>query len=125
MSNSLSALKWTAPAFIVGAVLLGLVPLVWFAASHGGLQELRLDPLILRVLVFTLKQAFLSTLISVVIGLLAARALARRRFYGKGLLLSLFAVPFALPAIVAVLGVTGVSTVAAENKPNFPQCPVQ
>ena len=108
MSNPLSVLKWTVPTFIVGAVLLGLVPLVWFAASHGGLQDLRFDTITLSVLVFTLKQAFLSTLISVVIGLLAARALARRRFYGKNLLLSLFAVPFALPAIVAVLGVTGV-----------------
>lgn len=93
---------------IVGAVLLGVVPLFWFALNRGGLQSLRFDYSILSVLLFTLKQALLSSVISVALGLLAARALARREFFGKELLLSLFAVPLALPAIVAVLGVSAV-----------------
>ncbi len=108
MNKSLSTAQWTASAFIVGAVLLGLVPLFWFAAGHGGLQELRIDQSILSVLLFTLKQALLSTVISVTLGMLAARALARREFIGKKMVVNLFAVPFALPAIVAVLGVSSI-----------------
>ena len=108
MNKSLTKSQWTASAAIVGAVLLGLVPLFWFALSRGGLQSLRFDQSILNVLLFTLKQALLSSVISVSLGLVAARALARREFFGKNLLMSLFAVPFALPAIVAVLGVSAV-----------------
>lgn len=108
MNKSFSIAQWAASAFIVGAVMLGLVPLFWFAASHGGLQALRFDHSISTVLLFTLKQALLSTVISISLGLLAARALARRNFWGKGVFMSLFAVPFALPAIVAVLGISGV-----------------
>ena len=108
MNKSLTKSQWTASTLIVGAVLLGLVPLFWFALSRGGWQSLRFDHSILSVLVFTLKQAFLSAVISIVLGLLVGRALARRDFLGKKILLSLFAVPFALPAIVAVLGVSTV-----------------
>lgn len=108
MNKSLTKAQWIAPTFIVGAVLLGLVPLFWFVLSHGGLQSLRFDQSILSVLLFTLKQALLSSLISVALGLLAARALTRRAFIGKNFLMNLFAVPFALPAIVAVLGVSAV-----------------
>ncbi len=55
---------------------------------------------------FTLWQAGLSTLLSVAPAILVARALARHpAFPGRRLLLGLFAVPLALPAIVAALGV--------------------
>ncbi|MCT7376598.1 thiamine/thiamine pyrophosphate ABC transporter permease [Chelativorans salis] len=64
------------------------------------------DPYLLRVARFTLWQAALSTLLSVAPAILVARALARHpRFFGRGLILQLFAVPLALPAIVAALGV--------------------
>ncbi|WEX09708.1 thiamine/thiamine pyrophosphate ABC transporter permease [Chelativorans sp. AA-79] len=64
------------------------------------------DPYLLRVARFTLLQAGLSTLLSVVPAILVARALARHpRFPGRGLILQLFAVPLALPGIVAALGV--------------------
>jgi thiamine transport system permease protein len=64
------------------------------------------DPYLLRVARFTLWQAALSTLLSVLPGLFVARALARHpRFAGRTLILQLFAVPLALPAIVAALGV--------------------
>ncbi len=57
---------------------------------------------------FTLKQAFLSTLLSVAIALPVALALARRQFFGREALLKIFSVPLALPAIVAILGIVGV-----------------
>src|SRR5690606_25771896 len=48
----------------------------------------------------------LSTLLSVLPAILVARALARHpRFFGRGFILQLFAVPLALPGIVAALGI--------------------
>src|SRR5690606_3226711 len=64
------------------------------------------DAYLLRVARFTLWQAALSTLLSVLPAILVARALARHpAFPGRALILRLFALPLALPAIVAALGV--------------------
>lgn len=86
--------------FIIGAALTGLLPLLrlgWAEAQTG------LSPYLWQVLRFTLWQAALSTLLSVGIGLAAARALARRQFPGRDFLLRLMVLPQALPAIVVVL----------------------
>ncbi|MFD2738292.1 thiamine/thiamine pyrophosphate ABC transporter permease ThiP [Sulfitobacter aestuarii] len=53
---------------------------------------------------FTIWQAVLSALISVALAVPVARALARRRFVGRGMLVTLLGAPFILPVIVAVLG---------------------
>ncbi len=53
---------------------------------------------------FTVWQSFLSALVSVVFAIPVARALARRRFVGRGLLVTLLGAPFILPVIVAVMG---------------------
>lgn len=64
------------------------------------------DPYLVRLLRFTLWQAVLSTLLSVVPAIFVARAFAANpAFPGRGLVLGLFALPLALPAIVAALGV--------------------
>ncbi|WP_295813843.1 ABC transporter permease subunit, partial [uncultured Nitratireductor sp.] len=64
------------------------------------------DTYLLRIARFTLWQALLSTVLSVVPAILLARALARHPvFPGRAFILRLFAVPLALPAIVAALGV--------------------
>jgi thiamine transport system permease protein len=97
-----------APGVILGAILLGLVPLIWFAMGRGGVATIIVDDAILRIFWFTLKQAFLSTAISVLFGLLVARAMVRRDFFGRQFLLGLFAVPLALPAIVVVLAITAI-----------------
>lgn len=56
------------------------------------------------VLKFTVWQAFLSALFSVVLAIPVARALARRRFAGRTALVTLLGAPFILPVIVAVMG---------------------
>ncbi len=64
------------------------------------------DPYLVRLLRFTLWQAVLSTLLSVIPAIFVARAFAANAtFPGRGLVLGLFALPLALPAIVAALGV--------------------
>ncbi|MCV2882005.1 thiamine/thiamine pyrophosphate ABC transporter permease ThiP [Actibacterium sp. XHP0104] len=57
---------------------------------------------------FTLLQASLSALISVALAIPVARALARRQFPGRGLLITLLGAPFILPVIVAILGLLAV-----------------
>ncbi|MGP6087672.1 thiamine/thiamine pyrophosphate ABC transporter permease ThiP [Antarctobacter jejuensis] len=57
---------------------------------------------------FTLWQALLSASFSVVLALPVAKALARRRFVGRGLLVTLLGAPFILPVIVAVMGLIAV-----------------
>jgi thiamine transport system permease protein len=57
---------------------------------------------------FTLMQAVLSALISVALAVPLARALARRRFFGRGVLITALGAPFLLPSIVAVLGLLAI-----------------
>ena len=57
---------------------------------------------------FTLTQAALSALLSVGLAVPVARALARRAFPGRGLLVTVLGAPFILPVIVAVLGLVAV-----------------
>ena len=91
--------------FILGAVALGFLPLLWLGMEQGAF---RLDDYLPRVVEFTLRQAFLSTVLSVLIALPVARAFARRQFLGREFLLKVFSVPLAIPAIVAILGIIGV-----------------
>ena len=57
---------------------------------------------------FTLWQALLSALISVALAVPVARALARRRFWGREALITLLGAPFLLPVIVAVFGLLAI-----------------
>jgi thiamine transport system permease protein len=91
--------------FILGAVAFGFLPLLWLGFVNGFSG---IDAYLPRVVSFTLKQAFLSTFLSIIIALPVALAFARRQFGGRDALLKLFSVPLALPAIVAILGIVGV-----------------
>ena len=104
LNKSLHGPRLAAQGIILCAVAAGLLPLFWFALSRGGFN---FGTGVWPVLLFTLKQASVSTLFSVVPGFFVARAIARRQFYGRALLLQLFAIPMAVPAIVAVLALTG------------------
>jgi len=53
---------------------------------------------------FTVSQAAVSAVLSVIFAIPVARALARRRFVGRAALVTLLGAPFILPVIVAVLG---------------------
>ncbi|MGE0210616.1 MAG: thiamine/thiamine pyrophosphate ABC transporter permease [Parvibaculaceae bacterium] len=94
---------------IVGIVAAALTALLLAAGEGTGLRATLADPYLWRVARFTLLQAGLSTLLSVGFAIPVARALARRpAFPGRRLLLTLFALPLALPALVVVLGVVQV-----------------
>jgi thiamine transport system permease protein len=104
LNSRLNIRPVAAQGLILCAVAAGLLPLFWFALSRGGIN---FGSGVRPVLLFTLKQATVSTVLSVVPGFFVARALARRQFRGRALLLQIFAIPMAVPAIVAVLALTG------------------
>lgn len=83
--------------------------LVYFALAGEGFSPIAIlfgEPIIWRYARFTLWQAFLSTLISVVIAAPVAVILFENKsFSGRGFLLRLFALPLVLPQIVAVLAI--------------------
>lgn len=103
-----SGLLW---GVAVGLVVLVLVALslgslgavAWRADGWGGLR-----PSDWAAVRFTLLQATLSAVISVVLAIPVARALARRHFRGRSLLITLMGAPFILPTLVAVLGLLAV-----------------
>lgn len=61
-----------------------------------------------QALWFTLWQALISALLSCLLAVPVARALARRRFWGRAALITLMGAPFLLPTIVAVMGLIAV-----------------
>ena len=90
-------------ALLAGGALLALLVEAMRAGTAAGLA---FDTWVWRAARFTLWQAVLSTLLSVLPAIAVARALFRMEdSRARRLILQLFAVPWALPAIVAALGV--------------------
>jgi len=57
-----------------------------------------------KVILFTVEQAILSTIFSLLLGLPGAYIFARYHFRGKSFIKAVFTVPFILPSIIVVLG---------------------
>lgn len=91
-------------AAAVGALTLGSLAAVFLRAEAGR----GLGPADWAAVRFTVLQAALSAAISVGLAVPVARALARRRFAGRRVLIALMGAPFILPVIVAVLGLLAV-----------------
>ncbi|WP_250157549.1 thiamine/thiamine pyrophosphate ABC transporter permease [Tianweitania aestuarii] len=89
-------------AVLIGGAFVGLIA---EGARNPQAAWAAFDFYLLRIIRFTLLQALLSTVLAVLPALVVARALSRHPvFPGRQLILQLFAVPLALPAIVAALG---------------------
>lgn len=93
-----------AAAALVGLVILGTLAAVIVRAETG----LRLGSADWAAIRFTITQAALSASLSVALAVPVARALARRSFRGRGLLITLLGAPFILPTIVAIMGLLAV-----------------
>ncbi|MHA1909992.1 MAG: ABC transporter permease [Candidatus Thorarchaeota archaeon] len=72
--------------------------------TGSSVAEVLESPVTQRAFIFSIYQAFLSTILSVILGLSGAILLTRLRFRGKKLVKSLLIVPFVLPPIVVVVG---------------------
>ena len=73
-------------------------------ADFSGVWDVLSNPFYLRRLRFTLFQALLSTLLTVLLALPCALLFARYDFAGKRILRSVFTIPFVMPSVVAGIG---------------------
>ena len=91
-------------AVLIAALILSALGAVVSRAT----SDFVLSPADWAAVRFTIWQAFLSATFSCLLAILVARALARRQFWGRGLLITLLGAPFILPVIVAVLGLLAI-----------------
>lgn len=106
-------MNWT---LLPGALASGLLVIVallafgslWLFSPEVSISELVSDHYLWHVIGFTFWQAFLSALFSIIPAIVLARALYRRRFPGRKLLLQLCAMTLVLPVLVAVFGILSV-----------------
>lgn len=103
---------WLWPGLLASGLILTIATLamvsLWRHAPESDWRGLWQDSYLWHVVRFTLWQALLSALISVLPAILLARALYRRRFPGRQLLLRLCAMTLVLPVLVAVFGLLSV-----------------
>jgi len=99
---------WIAFSSLVGIVLAALGGLLLQAPAIN-IGQLFADGEIIRILRATLLQASLSALLSILLAIPFARALARRqRFWGRSLLIQLSSLSLVIPSMVAVFGIAAV-----------------
>ncbi|WP_461307565.1 ABC transporter permease family protein, partial [Albidovulum sp.] len=103
LSRPLRAGAALAAALVLALTLGTLAAVLWRADGPG-----RLGPADWAALRFTVTQAAVSAGLSLALAVPVARALARRRFAGRELLVMLLGAPFILPVIVAVMGLVAV-----------------
>ncbi|MFT6979789.1 MAG: thiamine transport system permease protein [Marinobacter psychrophilus] len=93
---------------IITLTATGVVALLWQAPALNP-EELWHSRYLRNVVVFTIWQALLSVLISTLLAIPVARALARQpQFPGRGLLLRLMELSLVMPSIVVVSGLVNV-----------------
>lgn len=106
---------WQKPNYgLTALALLAVAVIVLLTLGTLAAVAMRADtPVTLRVsdwaaIRFTLWQAALSAALSVALAIPVARGLARRRFPGRGLLITALGAPFLLPVIVAAMGLIAI-----------------
>ncbi len=108
MANSAGKISaTTAGGVAIAAILLvvcfGSLAAVLLRASDAGFGPADAD-----AIRFTVAQAVVSAFVSVLLAVPVARALARRQFAGRSVLITLLGAPFLVPVVVAVLGLLAV-----------------
>jgi thiamine transport system permease protein len=133
-----SLLLWLAPLAFLALFYfypLGSILQVSYARSGEGLlaalRQALASPSLRGVLWFTIWQAALSTVLTLLLGLPGAYLLARYTFRGKSLLQALAGIPFVLPTLVvaaafnALLGPRGLANLALMELLNLDRPPIQ
>ncbi len=105
MASRARPLSLVAPALAALLLALVLAPLLAVGWRGAGIS---LGPAEWAAVRFSVLQAVFSAVLSTFLAIPVARALARRNFPGRGVLITLMGAPFLLPAVVAVLGLLAV-----------------
>ncbi|WP_323127287.1 thiamine/thiamine pyrophosphate ABC transporter permease [Marinobacter sp. JSM 1782161] len=114
MTPPLSHPRWQIwPGRLVALLLLGIVAAGFFGLMRewrgAALTELWQSAYLRQVIWFSVYQAALSTLLSLLLAIPVARALHRQpRLFGRGLILRLSELSLVLPSIVAAFGLVAV-----------------
>lgn len=96
-----------ASGLLITVALISFGALLFFAPEIS-VADIISDSYLWHVIGFTFWQAFLSAIFSVIPAIFLARALHRRRFFGRTLFLRLCAMTLVLPVLVAVFGILSV-----------------
>lgn len=100
------------PGMIAATLMIGVAVLafgaLWHQAPVSSLLALWQDDYLWHVLRFSFFQASLSVTLAVVPAIPLARALYRRRFWGREILLRLCAMTLVLPVLVVIFGILSV-----------------
>jgi thiamine transport system permease protein len=72
------------------------------------LKEVLTDRIYLKVITFTVSQAFISALVTLVIAFPGAYLLSKYKFPGRSMILAASTVPFVLPSLVLAVGFLGI-----------------
>lgn len=105
---NLSLLPGALASGLLVAIALLSFGALWFFAPEISIDDIISDSYLWHVISFTFWQAFLSAVFSVLPAIFLARALYRRRFWGRTLFLRLCAMTLVLPVLVAVFGILSV-----------------
>ena len=97
---------WTIPLLFIAVLFYWPVTQLTILGISGDWLGRLLEPKTLAVVWFTLWQAVLSTIVTVVVAIPGAYLLYRRSFPGQQLVNALITVPFVLPSIVVAIGFT-------------------
>lgn len=95
-------------ALLAGLIGGAFTALLAYAGAGSGIGALVQDAYLRGIVLFTLEQAALSTLLSLGFGLLFALALHRTRFPGRALVVRLLVLTQALPVLVGALALLAV-----------------
>ncbi|WBU64553.1 thiamine/thiamine pyrophosphate ABC transporter permease ThiP [Paracoccus aerodenitrificans] len=106
MAQRLRGINPVGPLAAILLIVLVLGTLGAVALHAGGLSGL--NSWDWRAVWFTIWQAVVSATVSVLLAVPVARALARRSFPGRHVLITLLGAPFILPVIVAIMGLVSV-----------------
>ncbi len=112
MLQEVKRLKYSLlPGGFVSLFLLGFAFILFFILffSQDDASVTELDARVFSLLKFTLYQAFLSTVLSVLVGISLAWSLAHQStFKGRSLLVALFSSSLVLPTLIVVFGIIAV-----------------
>ena len=99
------------PGAFISILLLSFAFLLFFILfiAQDSTTVIQFDPRVYSLLKFTLYQAFLSTLLSIVVGITLAWSLAHQQdFKGRGVLVALYSSSLVLPTLIIVFGLIGI-----------------
>jgi thiamine transport system permease protein len=97
---------WTLPILFLGVLFFWPLGNILSRGFQGDWLGHLLEPRVWKITWFTVWQALVSTLITLILSIPGAYILYRKRFWGQRVLRSLITVPFMLPSIVVATGFT-------------------